>query len=622
VTARHRFLPSRPPASLPAAGTSPTSVTVSALAIRYPDATHSAPDGVTFSVGPGEVVLILGPSGSGKSTLTLALNGLIPQAVPADVTGSVRVGGRDASGTTVAELSTDVAMVFQDPDAQIVTATVFDEVAFGPENLRLPVEEVLARAEENLRLVGLWDRRDDNPDRLSGGGRQRLAIASALAMGSGLLVLDEPTANLDPQGIEDVAAALAEVVSRGDRSVILVEHNLDAMVDLITRVIVLDGAGRLIADGRVDDVLRGRASELNRLGVWLPAAALAALRLRSAGYELDPLPLTAAELGEGLVRAPRPPHAGATATSTSVATSTGTAPSTAVAASTEVSPVTSTPTPAPLIRIRDLTVRRGRTAVLHDVDLDVAAGEFLAIVGPNGAGKTTLVQALAGVVPPPRGRVSIDGIDPGRADIAELTARVGFVFQNPEHQFVMNTVFDELAQGLRLRGTGEDEIRTRVSDMLERFGLAGREESHPFLLSGGQKRRLSVGTALIAGAPVLALDEPTFGQDRARADELLGILAGLNAAGTTVIVVTHDMQLVTEYATHTAVVAAGRLLAHAPTAEIFADAALLRTAGLRRPPLASALADLPMHPELSGLVRLADLPGAVPAAASSGGGAP
>lgn len=593
-----------PPAPLRPAG---VSVTVAGLAVRYPDAAHAAPDGVSFSIGVGEVVLVLGPSGSGKSTLALTMNGLIPHAIPADVEGSVRIGEREAAEATVAELSTDVAMVFQDPDAQIVTSTVFDEVAFGPENLALPVTEVLTRAEASLRRVGLWERRDENPDRLSGGGRQRLAIASALAMGSGLVVLDEPTANLDPRGIDDVAAALADVVAAGGRSIVMVEHNLDAIIELVTRVIALDAHGHLVADGPADDVLRGRAAELSGLGVWLPVSTLAALRLRSAGYALDPLPLTAAELRVALEAAPQP---GADAVRPRVARTDvpGPAPYDAMTAPAE-----------PIIRVRDLSVRRGRTPVLRDIDLDVRAGEFLAVVGPNGAGKTTLVQAIAGVVPPPRGRVFVDGIDPARADVAALTARIGFVFQNPEHQFVTNTVFDELAQGLRLRGTSEAEIQARVADMLERFGLTGREASHPFLLSGGQKRRLSVGTALIAGAPVLALDEPTFGQDRARADELLGILAGLNARGTTVIVVTHDMQLVTEYATHTAVVAEGRLLAHAPTAEIFADGELLRSAGLRRPPLASALADLQTHPELSGIVRMADLPGALSAGPPNGG---
>ena len=208
--------------------------------------------------------------------------------------------------TTVAELSTHVGMVFQDPDAQLVTGTLLDEVAFGPENLRMPVADVLDRAEAALRRVGLWDRRSENPDRLSGGGRQRLAIACALAMGSPLLVLDEPTANLDPQGIEEVYAALAELVADGDRAILLVEHNLDAAIGFVDRAVVLDQEGRLVADGSVDAVLRDRAEELHALGVWLPTSALAALRLRRAGFALDPLPLTPGELRAALEAAPNP----------------------------------------------------------------------------------------------------------------------------------------------------------------------------------------------------------------------------------------------------------------------------------------------------------------------------
>ncbi len=270
------------------------------LGITHDGETTPAPASVSFDIAPGEVVLLLGPSGSGKSTLTLALNGLLPQAVPADVTGSVEVDGLDTQTTPVAELSTRVGMVFQDPDAQLVTGTVLDEVAFGPENLRMPVAEVLARAEDALRRVGLWERRSENPDRLSGGGRQRLAIACALAMGSPLLVLDEPTANLDPAGIEEVYAALAELVSAGDRAILLVEHNLDAAVGFVDRVIVLDHDGHLAADGSVDEVLRGRAEDLHAMGVWLPVSTIAALRLRRAGFALDPLPLTPDELRAAL----------------------------------------------------------------------------------------------------------------------------------------------------------------------------------------------------------------------------------------------------------------------------------------------------------------------------------
>ncbi|MET0672890.1 MAG: energy-coupling factor transporter ATPase [Microbacterium pygmaeum] len=591
-------------AALAAARTVQPLLRVRDLAITHEGEDAATPASVSFDVSPGEVVLLLGPSGSGKSTLTLALNGLIPQAVPAEVAGTIEVGGRAASDTTVAQLSTRVAMVFQDPDAQLVTGTLLDEVAFGPENLRMPLADVLARAESALRRVGLWDRRAENPDRLSGGGRQRLAIACALAMGSPLLVLDEPTANLDPQGIEDVYAALADLVADGDRAILLVEHDLDAAIGLVDRVVVLDQDGRLAADGTVDQVLRARADELHTMGVWLPTSTLAALRLREGGYAFDPLPLTPGELRAALDGLPPvAAHSVAAARPVGAAHPVGAARPVGAGAERD-------DTKPSIISVRGLTVHRRRTPVLHDIDLDVRRGEFVAVVGANGAGKTTLIQAIGGVITPPRGSVSVDGIDVGRADARTMSRHVGFVFQNPEHQFIAHTVYDELAHGLRLQHRSEDEVRERTETLLDRFGLTAKAATHPFLLSGGQKRRLSVGTALVAGAPVLALDEPTFGQDRARADELLALLRDLNREGTTIVVVTHDMQLVSEHADRMIVLSEGGVVASGPTSQVFADEHLIERAGLRLPPLARALHAVPRHPSLEGITRLADLPGA------------
>ncbi|HWS50549.1 MAG TPA: energy-coupling factor transporter ATPase [Microbacterium sp.] len=541
------------------------------LSLTHADAAHPSPRGVTFDIDAGEVVLLLGPSGSGKSTLTLALNGLIPHALPATMVGSVEAGGLDTAVTPTAVLSTRVGMVFQDPDAQIVTGTVYDEVAFGPENLLLPLEDVHRRTEDSLRRVGLWDRRGDNPDRLSGGGRQRLAIACALALGSPLIVLDEPTANLDPQGIDDVYAALADVVATGDRAVLLVEHNLDAAMEFVTRTIVLDRAGRVAFDGPASEIIREHTDELLEMGVWLPAATLAARRLRTDGVDIDPLPLTPAQLREALAAHElQEPGFGITSDRSDAASADAIGPG-AIA--------------EPIIRARRLSVRRGRTEILHEVDLDIHRGSLTAIVGANGAGKTTLLQALAGVVPPPRHCVDIDGLDVGTASPRDLAARIGFVFQNPEHQFIAHTVFDELAHGLRLRRVPDDEVRERVDAMLRRFGLEAKSGIHPFLLSGGERRRLSVGTALIAEPRVLALDEPTFGQDRARASELIDLLESLRDAGTTIVLVTHDLQLVADHTTHTVVLADGRVHAAGSTEELFRDDASFTSAGLRLPTL-------------------------------------
>lgn len=554
---------------------------VTDVRIRHDERAAFTPDGVTFSVAPGEVVLVLGPSGSGKSTLALALNGLIPHAVPADLEGSILVAGLDSTAVTVARLSTHVAMVFQDPDAQIVTGTLLDEVCFGLENQLVPAPEVLARAELALRQVGLWDRRGENPNRLSGGGRQRLAIACALALGSPLIVLDEPTANLDPAGIDEVYSVLAELVATSNTAIVLVEHNLDAAIDIVDRAVVLDAAGHLAFDGPVRDVILNNTDALLAMGVWLPVATLAALRMRDAGVHLDPLPLTPQEL-------------------------------TAALDGIEDLPTSSAAVPddvarEPVVTVSGLTVTRGKATLVHDVDLTIARGDFVAIVGVNGAGKTTLLQAIAGVVAPPRGRILVDGIDPATSDVRRLARSVGFVFQNPEHQFIRATVREELAHGLEIQGLEAQTVIDRVQHMLTRFGLDDLADVHPFLVSGGQKRRLSVGTALIAGAPVLALDEPTFGQDRERAAELLDILATLNASGTTVIVVTHDMQLVADYASHIAVMREGRLERYGTADEVLAGDAL-EAAGLRQPPLARAMRALTRHPSWRAISRMGDLP--------------
>lgn len=564
------------------------------LSLTHADAAHPSPRDVTFDIAAGEVVLLLGPSGSGKSTLTLALNGLIPHALPATMTGTVEAGGLDTATTHTATLSTRVAMVFQDPDAQIVTGTVYDEVAFGPENLLLPLEEVRARVEDALRRVGLWERRDDNPDHLSGGGRQRLAIACALAMGSPLIVLDEPTANLDPQGIDDVYAALTDVIAAGDRAILLVEHNLDAAMGFVTRTIVLDREGRVVFDGPAAEVIRAHAEELVAMGVWLPAATLAALRLREQGYRFDPLPLSPDELARTRRSAAADVSSRPARSTTAGAATAGTATAGTATAGTATAVVEA----STIIRTRGLSVRRRRTDILHGIDLDLTEGSLTAIVGANGAGKTTLIQALAGVVPPPRGTVRVDGMDPGSASPRDLSSRIGFVFQNPEHQFIAHTVFDELAHGLVLRQAqgpkdqriSDADIAARVEEMLVRFGLEHKAEVHPFLLSGGEKRRLSVGTALITRPRVLALDEPTFGQDRARASELLELLRSLRAEGTTIVIVTHDLQLVAEHTTHTVVLKDGRIHAAGPTSELFRDEQVFAGAGLRLPALQRVLA--------------------------------
>ncbi|PPG27360.1 ABC transporter ATP-binding protein [Pseudoclavibacter sp. RFBG4] len=612
------------------------------LSVTHFDAAAARPHDVSFSISRGEAVLLLGPSGCGKSTLARALNGLIPQSLGAEVTGRVLLaeaepdpkpapppasdpsadsepgsGWHDVAELGVAAASQQVAMVFQDADAQIVTGQVFDEVAFGPENLRLPVPDIEERVERALRQLGLWDRREDSPDILSGGGRQRLAIASALAMGSPLLVLDEPTANLDQAAKHSIYLALGELVRAGTHGLLLIEHDLDEALTIATRVIVLDTKGRLAFDGTPREVFGQNAARLRELGVWFPVAHEAAACFTAAGWDLGPgpLPLLGSELARRLERVdraslpasgdsdarrralatPAEPEAGAAARE--LQRQSGDLPSSSLAGK-------RTPgEPAPRLETRALTVTRGRTRVLGPVSLSIPPGSITAVVGHNGAGKSTLLQALAGVRRAPRGTVLLDGQDTARMRAGALRKRIGYVFQNPEHQFLTHTAREELAFEVE---RGAADARSRVDDMLERFGLAEHAARHPFLLSGGQKRRLTVAAALLDGADVLVLDEPTFGQDRARAEELVALLRELHRDGATLVLATHDLQLVTELATHLLVLDGGVVAAHGEVNRVVASGAL-EAAGLGLPPLPRALAGVHRHAHLREITSISQL---------------
>lgn len=550
--------------------------------VRYDTAEEWVGPGADLEVLPGEVVLLLGPSGCGKSTLSLTLNGLVPHSAPAELEGTVLVEGNDTATHTPGQLCTTVGMVFQDPDSQVVCPTLLDEVCFGLENLLVPLEEVEPRAMAALRAVGLAGRPGQelrDPVALSGGGRQRLALAAALALEPRVLVLDEPTANLDPVGAAELYGVLARVVAKGT-AVVLVEHNLDDVVHLVDRVVVLDAEGAVRLRGTPPEVFGGHARTVADLGVARPTAVEVAERLGLAGGPALTLDALADRLRENGPDPGGPEPAGA------------------------VGPP-SRSGGRPLLTVAGLDTVLGGERILHGVDLVLPEGDFLAVAGVNGAGKSTLARSLAGVLTPPPAAVTIEGRDAAALTPRELSELVGFVFQNPEHQFVAATVFDELAHGLRLRGTDEGETADRVREMLDRFDLAPYRETNPFLLSHGEKRRLSVGTALIFRPRLLVLDEPTFGQDRARAGELLELLDRLHEQGTTVVVVSHDLQLVADHAHTLLLLREGRVLAHGPTGELLNDDGLLIEAGLRPPPVRRLAAALSPHrPAWAGVHRL------------------
>jgi energy-coupling factor transport system ATP-binding protein len=438
--------------------------------------------GLDLAIAPGERVLLLGESGAGKSTLLAALAGVLG-ADSGESEGQLLIDGTvPAPGRA--------GLVLQDPDSQVILARVGDDVAFGCENLGVPREEIWARVHESLADVGLDVELDRATSALSGGQKQRLALAGALAMRTGLLLLDEPTANLDPLGVTEVRDAVARVLEVTGATLVVVEHRVAVWRDLVDRVVVL-GASGLVADGTPDRVLRDRADELAAQGIWVPEHP-PALPSRRAPFAAEPL-----------------------------------------------------------VRAVALGVGRDGIQVWGGGDLDVESGRCLALTGKNGSGKTTLALTVAGLLPPVTGAVEAEpaladglGSSPVRWRSRDLLTRIGMVFQNPEHQFLASTVRGELEVGPRTLRLSRAEIAERVDELLTRLRLDSLAAAHPFTLSGGEKRRLSVATALATRPQVLVLDEPTFGQDSRTWSELIALLAELLDDGSAIVAATHDRDFV------------------------------------------------------------------------------
>ena len=453
---------------------------------RHAGRKNAALSGVDLDIAPGERVLVLGPSGSGKSTLMGGLAGLLGGAEEGEATGTLTV-----DGVAPAEARGRVGLLMQDPEAQVVLARVGDDVAFGMENLGVAREEIWPRVENSLEAVGLSVPLDHSTTELSGGQKQRLALASILAMGPGLLLLDEPTANLDPSGVAEVRAAVEKVVERTGATVVVVEHRVDVWASLVDRVIVVaDGA--IAADGPLREVLAQQGEALRERGIWLPGDDVAA--------EVGPAP--------------------------------------------EVPPASSEA--APIARVTDLTIGYDASApVRSGIDLTIERGVSTCIVGANGAGKSTFALTLAGLLPPLEGAVEVETSDGSAGDPHEwsskqLLGRMSMVFQEPEYQFLAATVAEELAIGPRAAGMSEEEIAPLVDEHLEALGLTKLARANPMTLSGGEKRRLSVATALISAPELLILDEPTFGQDRGTWLGLVRLLRAALERGVTLVSITHD----------------------------------------------------------------------------------
>ncbi len=461
--------------------TGPLPLAADGVVFAYRGADRPALVGIDFRLPAGAVLLVVGPSGSGKSTLARAIAGLVPRDIPGTWSGSLRIGDLEAASAERAAIAAQVGLLFQDPGSQLVMDRAADDVAFGLENRAWPLDvmrEAVPRALRDAGLAGFERRRGS---RLSGGEQQRLALAGVLAPSPGLIVLDEPTANLDPGGTAALFERLAAIKASGDTTLVLVEHRADLAWPLADLVLALDGHGTPIDVGAPDAVLARSRARLGREGIWLPGDA------------------------PSMGRADRPGTRGRE----------------------DIEP--------PLVDVRDLRFAyEPGNPVVRDVHLAVGAGERIALVGPNGSGKSTLLRLVAGLLQPDGGIVRIDGRDPARLAPTALAGLVGYVFQDPELGFLEDSVAAEVGLG----PGGE----AAAAELMDRLGLSlpifgGR---NPYRLSGGEQRRLSLATALVRRPRLLILDEPTFGQDRRGWEAIAEIIEEFVDAGTTVLVATHD----------------------------------------------------------------------------------
>ncbi|WP_126429090.1 ABC transporter ATP-binding protein [Brevibacillus marinus] len=510
---------------------------------------------INLTIYEGEKVLIVGPSGSGKSTLAHSINGLVPFFYPGKIKGSLKIMGKELKDLSIIQLSEMVGTVLQDPDGQFVGLTVAEDIAFKLENKGVPQAEMIAQVASAARTVGIDSHLAASPHALSGGQKQRTTLAGVLVDDVGILLFDEPLANLDPRTGKEAIELIDRIHRETGKTVIIVEHRLEDVLHRdVDRIIVMN-EGRIIADMPPNELLC--TNILQETGVREPLYITA---LKYAGCpiaaEMNPKHIESIDLGpciqplkdwaEGLVRHEAPPQQ------------------------------------SPLLELEEIHFGYDKgTPVLQDVSLCIHKGEMVSIVGKNGAGKSTLSKLICGFYRPTSGRIRYNGYDMTADTIKERAERIGFVMQNPNLMISKTMIFDEVALGLRVRGVSEEECRRRVHEVLKICGLYEFRNWPISALSFGQKKRVTIASILVLNPDVIILDEPTAGQDFRHYNEMMEFLLSLNRSGKTILMITHDMHLMLEYTQRTIVLADGKKIADDTPANIIANPDILEAANLK-----------------------------------------
>ena len=505
---------------------------------------------ISFDIAKGEKVLILGPSGSGKSTLAQCLNGIIPNIHKGQAQGQVRIDGQDIFKQSIYDKSQLVSTVLQDPDGQFIGLTVAEDLAFALENDcadQSEMKDKVALWAERLDLTSLLNHR---PQDLSGGQKQRVSLAGVLIDESPILLFDEPLANLDPKSGQETIDLIDKIHKEVGATTIIIEHRLEDVLYRPVDRILLVNEGELLFNGSPDELLSSTLLLENGIREPLYVTVLRQLGFdtRSAQNlsQLDALDLSGLALPDRVLKDKKDSSSDS------------------------------------ILKVEGLSVSYGdNPAIIEDMSFSLKKGERLAIVGKNGAGKSTLAKALCGFVPS-QGKLTYEGQDISQDSIAERSERIGFVLQNPNQMISQTMIFDEVALGLRLRGIEEAEVEERVHEVLKTCGLYSFRKWPISALSFGQKKRVTIASILVLKPEIIILDEPTAGQDYKTYTDIMNFLDSLQKQGHTIVMITHDMQLMLEYSDRCLVVVEGKIIADDNPVTILNQKDLLESANLKQ----------------------------------------